>query len=184
MISFFLIFSNSAIYYRVCKYSKSIITECSQVEWNSSKALIPCNLVGRDYRICSAKGLDKFQRFFPDIPKDVLVGDGCKNEYSNINSFGTAVCQALKGVVCVGEPYWIVNDFRCFEEGKRSYMPVLICSMFFGIFGVDRYLLGYPLLGTIKLLTLGGFGIWYVVDLILISLGILNPYIESYKTSY
>lgn len=183
-ISIYLILARSSVYYRQCNFSTDGKKQCFNIEWNSSKALIPCNLVGRDFRICSSKGLDKFQRFFPDIPADDLVGDGCRNAYSNVNSFGMAVCYPLKGVVCLGEPYWIVNDFRCFQEGTKSYISVLICSIFFGIFGVDRFLLGYPLLGTMKLLTLGGFGIWYIIDLIMISLGILNPYIGSYKNSY
>lgn len=180
----YLILGCSSVYYRICNYSNTLELQCFQTEWNNSKALIPCSLVGREFRICSSKGLDKFQRFFPDVPKDELIGDGCKNSYSNINSFGKAVCYPLKGVICLGEKYWIVNDFRCFQEGKTQYVTVLICSIFFGIFGVDRFILGYPLLGTIKLLTLGGFGFWYIIDLIMISLGILDPYTETYKNSY
>ena len=38
-----------------------------------------------------------------------------------------------------------------------------------GHFGVDRFYLGYTWLGVVKLLTLGGCGVWWLIDLILIA---------------
>ena len=48
--------------------------------------------------------------------------------------------------------------------------PTLIfgCSCFLGHFGVDRFLLGQVLLGIIKLLTVGGFLVWWLIDLFLV----------------
>lgn len=51
---------------------------------------------------------------------------------------------------------------------NKSKTTTLIISIFLGQFGIDRFYLGHTMLGIIKLLTAGGFGIWWLVDIILI----------------
>ncbi|PBC73880.1 TM2 domain-containing protein [Fibrobacter intestinalis] len=51
----------------------------------------------------------------------------------------------------------------------------LILSIIFGGFGIDRFYLGYPLIGLVKLETLGCFGILWIADIICIALGRLKP---------
>ena len=52
----------------------------------------------------------------------------------------------------------------------KEMITTAIISWLVGIFGVDRFYLGYTGLGVAKLLTCGGFGIWAIIDLILIIL--------------
>lgn len=55
------------------------------------------------------------------------------------------------------------------EPRNVNWILALLMSIFFGSLGVDRFILGHIGLGILKLITLGGFGIWWLVDVILIA---------------
>lgn len=50
-----------------------------------------------------------------------------------------------------------------------NWIFTLLMSVFFGSIGVDRFMMGQVFLGILKLITAGGFGIWWLVDVILIA---------------
>ena len=56
----------------------------------------------------------------------------------------------------------------------KSKTTAIILSILLGELGVDRFYLGYTGLGILKLITAGGFGIWWLIDLILIITGKLT----------
>jgi len=68
--------------------------------------------------------------------------------------------------------------------GSKSQLTALILCFFFGMIGVHRFYLGYPVIGIIQILTLGGFGIWALIDLILIITGDLQPKNGSYDKTF
>lgn len=57
---------------------------------------------------------------------------------------------------------------------EKSYLAAALLAWFFGFLGIDRFYLGYIGLGVIKLLTWGGFLIWWLVDFILILVGAMK----------
>jgi hypothetical protein len=53
---------------------------------------------------------------------------------------------------------------------EKEWMTALLISLFLGGIGIDRFYLGYTGLGIAKLLTLGGCGVWALIDFILIAM--------------
>jgi hypothetical protein len=53
----------------------------------------------------------------------------------------------------------------------KDWTTTILISFFLGGIGVDRFYLGYTGLGILKLLTLGGCGIWSLIDLVRIAMG-------------
>jgi len=63
------------------------------------------------------------------------------------------------------------NKERRTTDKRRevNWILCLIVSIVFGTLGVDRFLMGKIGTGILKLITCGGFGIWWLVDVILIA---------------
>jgi len=60
---------------------------------------------------------------------------------------------------------------RTIQHDEERFQTVgVLMSFSWGLFGLDRYYLGHKSLAIIKALTIGGFGIWYLLDIILIIL--------------
>jgi hypothetical protein len=51
----------------------------------------------------------------------------------------------------------------------KEYLVALLFSIFLGYFGVDRFYMGQAGMGIGKLLTFGGCGVWYLIDVVLIA---------------
>lgn len=51
------------------------------------------------------------------------------------------------------------------KSEKQKELTILIISFLGGYLGLDRFYRGEVALGVIKLITFGGFGVWYLVDL-------------------
>ncbi len=55
------------------------------------------------------------------------------------------------------------------EPKRREFLVALLLSIFLGYLGIDRFYLGYIGLGILKLVTMGGCGVWSIIDIILIA---------------
>lgn len=52
---------------------------------------------------------------------------------------------------------------------QKSHLTTLLLAFFFSILGVHRFYTGYIGIGFAQLFTLGGFGMWSLIDVLCIS---------------
>jgi hypothetical protein len=63
---------------------------------------------------------------------------------------------------------WLRTLTRNVTRSEANWWMTFILSLFLGCFGADRFYLNSPILGVLKLVTAGGFAVWWLVDLILL----------------
>lgn len=80
----------------------------------------------------------------------------------------------LKAEICpkcgVRQPAIAANNQQLQGKDNRGLVLLLLC-FFLGAFGVHRFYTGHIGIGVVQLLTLGGCGIWVLVDFIMILTG-------------
>jgi hypothetical protein len=112
-----------------------------------------------------------------DIDERAVYCPGC----GVTNGRGDRFCQNCanptdpKASVCVKCGVILSNSpgiwFSQNSGGKFNvnWIVCLLMSIFLGYFAIDRFMMGHVGLGILKIITCGGCGIWYVVDIILIA---------------
>ena len=66
---------------------------------------------------------------------------------------------------------WVESLRRERGLSNRNWNTAFLLSILLGIFGADRFYVGRPGLGILKLVTFGGYFVWWLVDVILLLQG-------------
>ena len=64
-----------------------------------------------------------------------------------------------------------VSNAVMVEKSEKGFVPTILLCFFLGGLGVHRFYVGKIGTGVAQLLTLGGLGIWVLVDFIMIVTG-------------
>ncbi|XP_005110022.1 TM2 domain-containing protein CG10795 [Aplysia californica] len=109
----------------------------------------------------------------PDIDPDTQQARGCTKESKQVLVW----CSVAPGVDCDG--LYLNGSFQqpvpCQWTNGHSFETALLLSVFLGMFGVDRFYLGYPAIGLVKFATLGFMFLGQLIDILLIATQVLTP---------
>ena len=62
-------------------------------------------------------------------------------------------------------------DMAMEEQSDKKFVPAVLLCFFLGTFGIHRFYLGKVGTGILMLLTLGGLGIWALIDFVRLVIG-------------
>ncbi|KAL3243464.1 hypothetical protein MRX96_020528 [Rhipicephalus microplus] len=158
----------------LCIYHEN--THCSTLddcEYKPHGPLVLCKNLPLDFLQCS----DILDLQGNETAREEL-GYGCTkfggSKYEDVQ-FTAVNCSVLPNIECYGNRTFLKDGFPCIKYTGHYFTTALLYSILLGFLGMDRFCLGHTGTAVGKLLTLGGVGIWWIVDIVLLISGNLMP---------
>lgn len=131
------------------------------------------------YINCSTARIGQFTCPMPEIDPLTQQPFNCSQ-----NNTYPLTCQLVDGLGCQSLTGLNDTHFQILESCQYttgySFQTTLFLAVFLGMFGADRFYLGYYALGLLKFCTFGFMLVGHLVDIILIVTQVLRPYDNSY----
>jgi hypothetical protein len=126
---------------------------------------ILCTTVAGDENIALIAPIDH-------LPKDLTIGYPCKSQGDcgeGVCKFGLKLEKNKTVDVCECSEGWINFDGKACSYELKSKLTAFLLSFFIGWLGADWFYLAqgsgaYICAGIFKLITLGGLGVWFLID--------------------
>ncbi|XP_052831854.1 TM2 domain-containing protein CG10795 [Octopus bimaculoides] len=130
-----------------------------------------------DFKIplCSNLLLGQYVCDEPIIDSKTQQAKNCDQETRTV----VVTCRTAPNITCRGESKNESQKFTrhlpCKWTNGHSFETALLLSIFLGMFGVDRFYLGYPAIGLLKFSTLGFMFLGQLIDILLIATQVVKP---------
>lgn len=135
--------------------------------------LISCTLLPIDFLTC-----DDLIDHKGNLTAQMELGYGCLKfggqKYHDVE-FTSTRCTALADIECYGPRTFTRPGYPCIRYTNHYFLTTILYSILLGLAGIDRFCLGHVGAAVGKLLTIGGVGLWWILDIILLIFGQLMP---------
>ncbi|XP_076060030.1 TM2 domain-containing protein 1 biscotti [Oratosquilla oratoria] len=119
---------------------------------------------------CSTLQMGQYLCSDPVIDPKTQQPAGCTPEGK-----AKVTCYTAPNIVCNENNSSFEKEIPCRYTTGYSYETALLLSVFLGMFGIDRFYLGYHAVGLAKFCTLGFMFLGQLIDIILIATQVVKP---------
>ncbi|XP_076758526.1 TM2 domain-containing protein 2 amaretto [Xylocopa sonorina] len=144
-----------------------------QQEYRPEGPLVMCKFLPKEFIEC-----DEPIDLFGNKTAKEEIGFGCAkfggSRYEDVEKAKVS-CTVLPYIECFGPRTFSRDGVPCIKYSDHYFTTTLLYSILLGFVGMDRFCLGQNGTAVGKLLTLGGIGVWWVFDVILLVTGFLQP---------
>ncbi|CAJ0961386.1 unnamed protein product, partial [Mesorhabditis belari] len=170
------IFTESATIITMQSGDLSDIENCPEMKRNGSSdgPWVPCNFLSETFVRCETPILAN------SSPNATIKGTCARFgglNYEDVLRTNVS-CSVIGCIECYG-PRTFYREVPCVKYTGHYFLSTLLYSIFLGMIAVDRFCLGYSAIAVGKLMTLGGLGVWWIIDICLLVTGNLMPADES-----
>ena len=148
-------------------------SECDLGLYDPASPLLPCSYLPEEFIDCDAP-----VNLNGNLTAKEFLGYGCLafggQRWEDVETTSVC-CRALECIECRGNRTFLREGYPCIIYTDHYFLTTLLYSILLGFLGLDRFCLGKTGTAVGKLLTLGGLGIWWVVDVVLLITGQLMP---------
>lgn len=159
-----------------CTYSESAQVSKDRSDtatYNPQGPLVKCSYLPIDFLECKEPIDHKQNKTARDE-----VGHGCLKfggvYYDDVEKTKVQ-CTVLPDIECFPPRTFLKDGFPCVKYTEHYFVTTLLYSILLGFLGMDRFCLGQTGTAVGKLLTLGGVGIWWIIDIVLLITNNLLP---------